>query len=420
MKIGWLIGSYIDINILLNTSEKMCNSGGWVYTQLIELSKNDLIDEIIIISINNNYSKNDFVKIDKFKIYSLKFKTIDFFINKKMYKSIDKIVESENIDILDIQGTETNISGYNIYKNTSVPIVTTIHGVAYQINKFFFLGLPPFYSLFHRSIHDNLTFTGSIEAKILMSKRRKLEKRVLESSKYVRGRTNWDMESVFAINNNLRYFKVELIMRDYFYDRKWNINDCEKNRIFISQVNIPYKGFFMLLDALAILKKRIKNFNVYIPGYPIKSGFKAKGYEKYIWKKIKKYGLKEKIHFLGQINAEEVTNQLMRARIFVLPSMIENSPNSLVEAQLVGTPCVSSLVGGVGDYIKNNVSGLLYNCMDSCMCANSIYNLMTNDDLSIKISNQAREDAFKRHNRYILTKELISCYETIIKSEEKR
>ena len=42
------------------------------------------------------------------------------------------------------------------------------------------------------------------------------------------------------------------------------------------------------------------------------------------------------------------------------PSSIENSPNSLGEAQLLGVPCIASDVGGVTDMIPNKECGIIY------------------------------------------------------------
>lgn len=39
--------------------------------------------------------------------------------------------------------------------------------------------------------------------------------------------------------------------------------------------------------------------------------------------------------------------QYLKAHIFVCPSSVENSPNSLGEAQLLGVPCIGSIAGGI-------------------------------------------------------------------------
>ncbi len=61
--------------------------------------------------------------------------------------------------------------------------------------------------------------------------------------------------------------------------------------------------------------------------------------------------MRSKIHFLGSLDAEKMKQAYLDANVFVLPSTIENSPNSLGEAMLLGVPCVAADVGGVTDLL---------------------------------------------------------------------
>ena len=57
--------------------------------------------------------------------------------------------------------------------------------------------------------------------------------------------------------------------------------------------------------------------------------------------------LEDKVSFLGPLNAEQMKAEYLRSNVFLCPSSIENSPNSLGEAQMLGVPCVASYVGGI-------------------------------------------------------------------------
>ena len=110
---------------------------------------------------------------------------------------------------------------------------------------------------------------------------------------------------------------------------------------------------------------------------------------------------------------------LKTIHVFVIPSTIENSPNSLAEAQIMGVPCVGSNVGGISTYIENYVTGLLYNNNDQVYLANCIAELFENDDKANKISTMAREVAVKRHDKDKSVNELIYAYTTIINNFDK-
>lgn len=62
----------------------------------------------------------------------------------------------------------------------------------------------------------------------------------------------------------------------------------------------------------------------------------------------------------------------LKSQVFVLPSSIENSPNSLGEAMLLGVPCIASDVGGVRCLMTHSVEGLIYPADDPRLLAYDI------------------------------------------------
>jgi len=54
------------------------------------------------------------------------------------------------------------------------------------------------------------------------------------------------------------------------------------------------------------------------------------------------------------LDEKQMCKQYLKNNIFVLPSAIENSPNSLGEAQLLGMPYIASAVGGVQQLVNND------------------------------------------------------------------
>ncbi len=64
---------------------------------------------------------------------------------------------------------------------------------------------------------------------------------------------------------------------------------------------------------------------------------------------------------MGSLNAEEMKEQYLLANVFASPSSIENSPNFCREAMILGTPVVSSDVGGVKNMLTHNEKGFCTN-----------------------------------------------------------
>ena len=422
MILAWLIGAQMTESMIKDLSNKQKDSGGWVYTQLNRFENEGEIDKVVVISVTDSYHTDAYFECGKMSVYSIKDNPIRVFPNRRTFSKIDSILIKEKVDILDIQGTESMLGAYPVYASIDIPIIITLHGIAYQCYNFYTLGLPRGFLFFGRSLFDMISFRGIAESYLLMKRRAHIEHQTLKHIKNVRGRTNWDRSCALFINPNLNYYHTELIMRSAFYEYSWSVEKCNKNRIFVPQMRIPYKGCFILMQALKYVKQYYPDVEVHIPGAKIRSGFRKNGYEKYVWELIKKNGLEKNVIFVGNLSAEQMAKELVEARVFVLPSIIENSPNSLTEAQLVGTPSVASMVGGVPDYIENEKTGLLYNSMDSVMCAQSILRVLNDDELSEKMSFEARRVAIKRHDAEDITKEIIHCYQDILedkKADEK-
>ena len=101
---------------------------------------------------------------------------------------------------------------------------------------------------------------------------------------------------------------------------------------------------------------------------------------------IKKYSLQNNIIFTGILNEKEMKQKFLESHIFVSSSAIENSPNSVGEAMVLGIPIISSYVGGVPDMIEHKKEGYLYQPDAPYMLAHYIDLLFSDDDTCELIS----------------------------------
>ena len=151
-------------------------------------------------------------------------------------------------------------------------------------------------------------------------------------------------------------------LRDEFYEGEWNYSDCEKHSIFCSQGHYPIKGIHLVIEALNRIVKDYPDAHLYIGGkdYLSLPFYKQSSYGKYLVSLIKQYGLEKNVSFTGFLNAEQMKNRYLKSNVFVSASSIENSPNSLGEAMLLGVPCISSQVGGVHNMMTHAIEGYTY------------------------------------------------------------
>ena len=101
------------------------------------------------------------------------------------------------------------------------------------------------------------------------------------------------------------------------------------------------------------------------------------------------------------------------ANVFVLPSTLENSPNSLGEAMLLGVPSVAADVGGVRNLMAHEQEGFLYRSGDVAALAEQILCLFAMEAEASKLGEAARSHAQATHDPEANLRALMKIYEEI-------
>ena len=116
---------------------------------------------------------------------------------------------------------------------------------------------------------------------------------------------------------------------------------------------------------------------------------------------------------LGNLSAEEMKREYLSAQIFVCPSAVENSPNSVAEGQLLGVPVAASRTGGIPDVVKDGVSGLLFEKGNVHELAACVSRILTDKQLAKELSASERETAAKLYNGENNYQKMIEIYQNI-------
>ncbi len=121
--------------------------------------------------------------------------------------------------------------------------------------------------------------------------------------------------------------------------------------------------------------------------------------------------------FLGYIPHAEMPEIYSNSSIFVLPSLIESFPFSILEAMSSGSAVIASNVGGVPEIIDDGVDGLLVQPGDPGILAKKILFLLDNDSEIKKLSKKAREKILREFTSEIMSDRTEKIYEQILKEE---
>ena len=248
--------------------------------------------------------------------------------------------------------------------------------------------------------------------------RGQLETKALEKLQHVIGRTDWDHNCALSIHPDITYHFCNETLRENFYEGHWAYSKCKKHTVFASSCSYPIKGFHYLLEAFAQVVKVYPDATLSVTGRSIfasdfRSRLRQGSYEKYLAKLVGKYRLEEKIHFLGDLSAREMKQAFLDANVFALTSTMENSPNSLGEAMVLGVPSVAADVGGVRNLMCHDSEGFIYEPGDVQQLAEDIMALFALEDRAAALGENARTHALKTHDPEKNLLDLIHIYEKI-------
>lgn len=323
-------------------------------------------------------------------------------------------------DVIHIWGTEYGhtLAMVNAAEKAGVPdrVVVSIQGLCSVYAGHYAEGVP------YRVQKEN-TFRDLVRRDTILQQQKKfalrgeLEAAALKKVRHVIGRTDWDEACTKQVNPETKYHFCNETLREPFYEGQWSYDGCKKHSIFASSCAYPVKGFHYLLEAFSEVAKDYPDATLAVPGKSFINADKLRrtSYQKYLEELTRRYGLEDKLEFLGSLSAEEMKAAFLSANVFVLPSTIENSPNSLGEAMLLGVPCVSSDVGGVTNLMTHNEEGYVYQSTAPYMLAHYIKRVFAMKDQAQALGKAAREHAAKTHDPEKNLQDLLEIYRELAK-----
>ena len=119
------------------------------------------------------------------------------------------------------------------------------------------------------------------------------------------------------------------------------------------------------------------------------------------------------IHNAGFIREEQAMIRLYNAvDLFLVPSLEDNLPNTIMEAMSCGTPCVGFSTGGIPEMIDHKLNGYVAEYKNAEDLAKGIYWTLNEADYK-DISTKAREKVVKNYSEDIVAKQYINLYKSL-------
>ncbi len=162
-----------------------------------------------------------------------------------------------------------------------------------------------------------------------------------------------------------------------------------------------YKGYEDLISAAALIPQA----NFVLAG----EGPERKNLER----KVKEQDIKDRVLFLGY--REDIPSLLHSCDLFVLPSLFEGLPLTILEAMAAGKAVIASNISGIDEIITDGKTGFLVPPKDPEALASVIKTCISNPEIAQKVAQAGNIRVKKEFSDKKMLKAISTLYEELIK-----
>ena len=346
-------------------------------------------------------------------------------------EALQAALAAEQPDLLQIFGTENDHAVWALESFAPQKTLLYIQGLAGPCGEHMADGLPPRFLRRQRMKERLAARTGGATVRQLregLLEKGEAEKTVFALARNVLGRTEWDKAFTASVNLQARYYKLNEILRAPFYSGGWQRDPLRRPRIFVSQGNTPLKGLHRVIEALPAIAARYPDVQVDVAGWPPpRKGALLQPvmnwlaeYPGYLDQLARRLGVADRIRYTGVLNAEAMKTCFLQSSVFLLPSSLENSPNSLGEAMLLGMPCAAANVGGVPSMMEDKKEGLLFDPARPDQMTQAVLALLDDPAGAEAMGKAARARAMADHDPKAIAAAQMALYNQLCGAKEAK
>lgn len=181
---------------------------------------------------------------------------------------------------------------------------------------------------------------------------------------------------------------------------------------YVGRMEEPIKGGMVLLQALAILRLTLEEYQAVFIG---------DGRDRARLEEVSiQLGLHGKVSFLGE--KKNPLPFMANLDLLVVPSLAEGSPNVVLEAMALGVPVLASHVGGIEELIQHRVTGWLVPPGDPGELAQAIRLLLTEREMALEMAKRARDWVIQFRSLNVTSLYWLRFYEILLRNfpQERR
>ncbi len=329
-----------DVNVCYNLSKQLVNRGHEVTIIATDFE----FDEGYAKSLVN-------VRIIPFKV------TVRiglFLISLSMKKWLKKEIKNYNvIHLHNLQSYQNNVA-YHYARKYGIPYVLQAHGLAPRIMK--------------RSMLKKLyNWVWGYSILKTASKAFALTKMELDEHKEM----GVGEDKIEIVPNGIDLSEYEAPPRRGEFRKKYGIKDDEKIVLYLGRIH-KIKGIDLLVNAFAEIVEELDNVKLIIVG-------PDDGFLSILKRQIEGLKIGNKILFTGPIYGRDKLEAYVDADVYVLPSVYETFPTTVLEAWACGTPVIITDRCGIADIVDGRAGCVVE--YDKDQMRNAIIKILSDEEL---------------------------------------
>ena len=201
---------------------------------------------------------------------------------------------------------------------------------------------------------------------------------------------------IFQTKRSLQYFSKNILKKGEVIPNPISVscyasNQKKKKIVTVGRLT-KQKNQSLLIRAFANIQKDFPDYELYIYG----DGEQKEN----LIALSESLNIGNKVHFEG--NILNVHEKIADAELFVLSSDYEGLSNALLEALMMGIPCISTDCAGADEFINNDENGLLVQVGNECDLYNTMKKVLSDDLLRIKLAKNAKINSTSFEKDYVL------------------
>jgi len=132
-----------------------------------------------------------------------------------------------------------------------------------------------------------------------------------------------------------------------------------------------------------------------------------------------RHGLSHRVQFFGHDSPESYANHYRNATLFIMPSLLENCPYTLLEAMSCAKPVIVSNAGGMSEMIVNGENGMLFTPGNASEIADVAMKLLSDPTQAIALGMAARKTVLERYSLDVVAESTEKFYQTVLEKSKR-